>query len=58
MPGEISLVELTKTFECDVVAVDGIDLEMPAGVFFTMVGTSGCCVVPSQPFGCWMKLYL
>ena len=41
MQGEIQLDELTKRFE-DVVAVDGIDLQMPAGEFFTMVGPSGC----------------
>jgi spermidine/putrescine transport system ATP-binding protein len=40
--GEISLEELTKRFDGDVVAVDGIDLQMPAGEFFTMVGPSGC----------------
>ncbi len=42
MAGEIQLDELTKRFEGDVVAVDGIDLQMPAGEFFTMVGPSGC----------------
>ena len=42
MPGEIQLDELTKRFDGDVVAVDGIDLDMPAGEFFTMVGPSGC----------------
>ena len=26
----------------DVVAVDGIDLDMPPGEFFTMLGPSGC----------------
>ena len=41
MQGEIHLEQLTKAFG-DVVAVDGIDLEMPAGEFFTMVGPSGC----------------
>jgi spermidine/putrescine transport system ATP-binding protein len=41
MHGEIHLEELTKRFG-DVVAVDGIDLRMPAGEFFTMVGPSGC----------------
>ena len=41
MQGEIQLEELTKRFG-DVVAVDGIDLHMPAGEFFTMVGPSGC----------------
>ena len=38
--GEIQLEELTKRFG-DVVAVDGIDLDMPAGEFFTMLGPSG-----------------
>jgi len=41
MRGEINLEELTKRFG-EVAAVDGIDLEMPGGEFFTMVGPSGC----------------
>ncbi len=41
MNGEIKLEQLTKLFG-DVTAVDGIDLDMPAGEFFTMVGPSGC----------------
>ena len=41
MQGEIHLEQLTKTFG-DVTAVDGIDLRMPGGEFFTMVGPSGC----------------
>ena len=41
MQGEIQLEQLTKKFG-DVAAVDGIDLQMPAGEFFTMVGPSGC----------------
>jgi spermidine/putrescine transport system ATP-binding protein len=41
MQGEIRLEELTKSFE-DLVAVDGIDLHMPPGEFFTMLGPSGC----------------
>jgi spermidine/putrescine transport system ATP-binding protein len=41
MEGEIRLEELCKTF-ADVVAVDGIDLEMPPGEFFTLLGPSGC----------------
>jgi spermidine/putrescine transport system ATP-binding protein len=41
MQGEIRLEELTKDFG-GTVAVDGIDLQMPAGEFFTMVGPSGC----------------
>src|SRR6478609_1250354 len=42
MDGEIRLEELVKSFGPDVVAVDGIDLNMPPGEFFTMVGPSGC----------------
>jgi spermidine/putrescine transport system ATP-binding protein len=42
MQGEVRLEELVKTFGPDVVAVDGIDLNMPPGEFFTMVGPSGC----------------
>ncbi len=41
MQGEVRLEELTKKFG-DVVAVDGIDVHMPPGEFFTMLGPSGC----------------
>jgi spermidine/putrescine transport system ATP-binding protein len=41
MEGEIRLEELCKKFE-DVVAVDGIDVDMPPGEFFTLLGPSGC----------------
>ncbi len=41
MQGEVRLEELTKAFG-DVVAVDGIDLHMPPGEFFTLLGPSGC----------------
>src|SRR4051812_14507467 len=41
MAGEVTLVELVKRFG-DVTAVDGINLEMPAGEFFSMLGPSGC----------------
>jgi spermidine/putrescine transport system ATP-binding protein len=41
MPGEIELRSLCKRFG-EAVAVDGIDVDMPAGEFFTMVGPSGC----------------
>ncbi len=41
MQGEVRLEELTKKFG-DVVAVDGIDVQMPPGEFFTMLGPSGC----------------
>jgi len=39
--GEIHLESLKKVFG-DVVAVDGIDLHMPPGEFFTLLGPSGC----------------
>src|SRR5205823_1949795 len=39
--GEVRLEELTKTFD-DVTAVDGIDVHMPPGEFFTLLGPSGC----------------
>ena len=39
--GEVKIEELTKAFG-EVVAVDGIDLHMPPGEFFTMLGPSGC----------------
>jgi spermidine/putrescine transport system ATP-binding protein len=39
--GEVRLEELTKIFGA-VTAVDGIDVTMPPGEFFTMVGPSGC----------------
>jgi spermidine/putrescine transport system ATP-binding protein len=39
--GDIRLVELTKRFG-DVAAVDGIDLHIPGGEFFTLLGPSGC----------------
>ena len=41
MQGEIRLEQLVKSFG-EVVAVDGIDVDMPPGEFFTMVGPSGC----------------
>jgi len=39
--GEIQLIELTKQF-ADVTAVDGIDLHVPGGEFFSLLGPSGC----------------
>jgi len=39
--GEIELTGLVKRYG-DVVAVDGIDLQMPGGEFFTLLGPSGC----------------
>jgi spermidine/putrescine transport system ATP-binding protein len=41
MQGEIRLESLVKSFG-EVNAVDGIDVDMPPGEFFTMVGPSGC----------------
>jgi len=39
--GEVTVVDLVKQFG-DVTAVDGINLQMPAGEFFSMLGPSGC----------------
>jgi spermidine/putrescine transport system ATP-binding protein len=39
--GEVTVVDLVKQFD-EVIAVDGINLEMPAGEFFSMLGPSGC----------------
>jgi spermidine/putrescine transport system ATP-binding protein len=39
--GDIKLVDLRKTFG-GVTAVDGIDLHIPGGEFFTLLGPSGC----------------
>ena len=39
--GSLHLSSLTKSFG-DVVAVDGIDLELPAGEFCSLLGASGC----------------
>ena len=39
--GAVQLVQLTKSFG-DVVAVDGIDLDLPAGEFCSLLGASGC----------------
>ena len=39
--GEVRLVALTKRFD-DVLAVAGIDLEIPSGEFFSVLGPSGC----------------
>ena len=41
MEGEVRLEDLCKRFD-DVVAVDGIDIDMPPGEFFTLLGPSGC----------------
>jgi len=39
--GHVELVKLTKRFG-DFTAVDGIDLDIPAGEFFSLLGPSGC----------------
>jgi spermidine/putrescine transport system ATP-binding protein len=39
--GEVRLVGLAKSFG-DAIAVDGIDLDIPAGEFFSLLGPSGC----------------
>jgi spermidine/putrescine transport system ATP-binding protein len=39
--GQLSLVALTKHFG-SVIAVDSVDLEIPAGGFFSLLGPSGC----------------
>jgi spermidine/putrescine transport system ATP-binding protein len=39
--GEVTLVGLTKRF-ADVTAVDGIDLRVASGEFFSLLGPSGC----------------
>jgi spermidine/putrescine transport system ATP-binding protein len=39
--GEVQLVDLVKRFD-DVVAVDGINLDVAGGEFFSLLGPSGC----------------
>ena len=39
--GEVQLVDLVKRFG-DVAAVDGVNLQMPPGEFFSLLGPSGC----------------
>jgi spermidine/putrescine transport system ATP-binding protein len=41
MSGEVQIIDLVKRFG-DAAAVDGINLEMPSGEFFSMLGPSGC----------------
>jgi spermidine/putrescine transport system ATP-binding protein len=40
--GEVQLRGLVKEFEGGAVAVDGIDLQIAAGEFFSLLGPSGC----------------
>src|ERR1041384_4025219 len=39
--GEVRLVGLVKRF-AEITAVDGIDLDVPGGEFFSLLGPSGC----------------
>jgi spermidine/putrescine transport system ATP-binding protein len=39
--GDVSLVELTKTFD-DVTAVDAVNIHIDPGEFFSLLGPSGC----------------
>jgi spermidine/putrescine transport system ATP-binding protein len=39
--GEVRLVGLVKRFD-DVIAVDGVDLQVAGGEFFSLLGPSGC----------------
>ena len=39
---DVRLVDVTKRFGPDVVAVDHIDLEVEDGEFFSLLGPSGC----------------
>jgi spermidine/putrescine transport system ATP-binding protein len=39
--GEVQLVDLVKRFG-EIVAVDGVNLRMPPGEFFSLLGPSGC----------------
>src|ERR671925_350029 len=39
--GQVRLLDLVKRF-ADVTAVDGINLDMPPGEFFSLLGPSGC----------------
>jgi spermidine/putrescine transport system ATP-binding protein len=40
--GDVQLIELAKRFGDDTVAVDGIDLHVAPGEFFSLLGPSGC----------------
>ncbi|MGI8575504.1 MAG: ABC transporter ATP-binding protein, partial [Egibacteraceae bacterium] len=39
---DVRLIDLTKRFGGDVLAVDHLDLHIPAGSFFALLGPSGC----------------
>src|SRR4051812_20707477 len=39
--GDVELIKLVKRFG-DTIAVDGIDLHIPEGEFFSLLGPSGC----------------
>ncbi|MDA3919546.1 MAG: ABC transporter ATP-binding protein [Salinisphaera sp.] len=38
----VRLIGLTKTFSPNIVALKGVDLDIPGGEFFTLLGPSGC----------------
>ena len=40
-PADVRLEEVVKRFD-DIVAVDGISMEVPRGSFFALLGPSGC----------------
>ena len=40
-PGEVDLVNCTKSFG-ETLAVDGINLKIPAGTYCCLLGPSGC----------------
>ncbi|CAN5882313.1 hypothetical protein BH23ACT10_BH23ACT10_23680 [soil metagenome] len=39
---DVHIVDLVKRFGADVVAVDNVTLDIPAGSFFALLGPSGC----------------
>jgi spermidine/putrescine transport system ATP-binding protein len=42
VPADVRLENVVKRFDQDVVAVDGISVEIPHGSFFALLGPSGC----------------
>src|SRR5665213_3602901 len=41
MAGDVKLIDVGKRFG-EVAAVDGVNLDMPGGEFFSLLGSSGC----------------